>query len=50
VPLTVSIGGMTCGEGATVSGLMRAADRRLYEAKHSGRNLSILGRDISEAA
>ena len=29
---------------------MRAADRRLYEAKHRGRNLSILDRDISEAA
>ncbi|AZO10382.1 MULTISPECIES: GGDEF domain-containing protein [unclassified Mesorhizobium] len=50
VPLTVSIGGVTCGEGATVSELMRAADRRLYEAKHRGRNLSILDRDISEAA
>jgi diguanylate cyclase (GGDEF)-like protein len=50
VPLTVSIGGITCGESATVSELMRAADRRLYEAKHRGRNLSILDRDISEAA
>ncbi|TIT26353.1 MAG: GGDEF domain-containing protein, partial [Mesorhizobium sp.] len=27
-----------------------AADRRLYEAKHRGRNLSILDRDVSEAA
>ncbi|AZO72495.1 MULTISPECIES: GGDEF domain-containing protein [unclassified Mesorhizobium] len=50
VPLTVSIGGITCGESATVSELMRAADRRLYEAKHRGRNLSILDHDISEAA
>ncbi|UVK39494.1 GGDEF domain-containing protein [Mesorhizobium sp. AR10] len=50
VPLTVSIGGITCGEDANVSELMRAADRRLYEAKHRGRNLSILDRDISEAA
>jgi len=50
VPLTVSIGGITCGEDANVSELMRAADLRLYEAKHRGRNLSILDRDISEAA
>ena len=50
VPLTVSIGGVTCAEDVNVSDLMRAADRRLYEAKHRGRNLSILDRDISEAA
>jgi len=50
VPLTVSIGGTTCGEDVNVSELMRAADRRLYEAKHRGRNLSILDRDVSEAA
>ncbi|WP_292170863.1 GGDEF domain-containing protein, partial [Mesorhizobium sp.] len=50
VPLTVSIGGTICGEGVNVSELMRAADRRLYEAKHRGRNLSILDRDVSEAA
>ncbi|TIX24172.1 MAG: GGDEF domain-containing protein, partial [Mesorhizobium sp.] len=30
--------------------LMRAADHRLYLAKHRGRNLTILDRDISEAA
>ncbi|RJT31375.1 GGDEF domain-containing protein [Mesorhizobium waimense] len=50
VPLTVSIGGTTCGEGIGVSDLMRAADRRLYEAKHRGRNLAILDRDVPEAA
>ncbi|MDG4878490.1 GGDEF domain-containing protein [Mesorhizobium sp. WSM4935] len=50
VPLTVSIGGISCGESATVSDLMRAADRRLYEAKNRGRNLSILGRELPEAA
>ncbi len=50
VPLTVSIGGITCGEDANVSELMRAADLRLYAAKHRGRNLSILDRDLSEAA
>ncbi|TGQ38686.1 MULTISPECIES: GGDEF domain-containing protein [unclassified Mesorhizobium] len=50
VPLTVSIGGITCGEDVAVSDLMRAADQRLYEAKHRGRNLSIIDRDISEAA
>ncbi|TIY02584.1 MAG: GGDEF domain-containing protein, partial [Mesorhizobium sp.] len=50
IPLTVSIGGVTCGEDAGVSDLMRAADHRLYLAKHRGRNLTILDRDISEAA
>jgi len=42
VPLTVSIGGTLCGEGASISDLMRSADRRLYEAKHGGRNLAIV--------
>ena len=42
VPLTVSIGGITCEPDATVSELMRAADQRLYQAKNLGRNLAIL--------
>ncbi|TIT45596.1 MAG: GGDEF domain-containing protein, partial [Mesorhizobium sp.] len=50
IPLTVSIGGTVCGEDVNVSELMRAADRRLYQAKHAGRNLTILDTDISEAA
>ncbi|MBZ9871490.1 GGDEF domain-containing protein [Mesorhizobium sp. BR1-1-9] len=50
IPLTVSIGGTLCDESASVSELMRAADRRLYQAKHRGRNLVILDTDISEAA
>lgn len=41
VPLTVSIGGTACASEATVSELMRAADKRLYEAKRRGRNLAI---------
>ncbi|WP_019172681.1 GGDEF domain-containing protein [Pseudaminobacter salicylatoxidans] len=49
VPLTVSIGGTVCSFGATVSELMRAADRRLYEAKHAGRNLAIVS-GLSPAA
>ncbi|TIL77185.1 MAG: GGDEF domain-containing protein, partial [Mesorhizobium sp.] len=40
----------TCGEDAGVSDLMRVADRRLYQAKDRGRNLTILDRDVSEAA
>ncbi|WP_256752418.1 GGDEF domain-containing protein [Mesorhizobium sp. Mes31] len=50
IPLTVSIGGTVCGAEANVSDLMRAADRRLYQAKHGGRNLTILDTDISAAA
>lgn len=42
VPLTVSIGGTVCSLGATVSELMRVADRCLYEAKNRGRNLAIV--------
>ena len=50
VPLTVSIGGTVCNQDSNVSELMRAADRRLYQAKHRGRNQTILDKDISEAA
>lgn len=50
IALTVSIGGTICGEGATVSELMRRADRRLYSAKNRGRNLVIFDRDMPEAA
>jgi diguanylate cyclase (GGDEF)-like protein len=50
IPLTVSIGGTVCGEGATVSELMRRADRRLYDAKNRGRNLVVFERDMPEAA
>lgn len=42
LPLTVSIGGTQCAPEANVSELMRAADRRLYEAKGRGRNRAIL--------
>ena len=50
VPLTVSIGGTVCTTEATVSELMRAADRRLYEAKHGGRNLAIVDPPMPRAA
>ncbi|MDP3897776.1 MAG: GGDEF domain-containing protein [Mesorhizobium sp.] len=36
--LTVSIGGVVCPPDAGTSTLMREADRRLYQAKHAGRN------------
>ena len=41
VPLTVSIGGTPCAPDAGVSELMRAADKRLYEANNRGRNLAV---------
>ena len=50
VPLTVSIGGTPCAPDADVSELMRAADKRLYEAKNRGRNLAIFGGGLAEAA
>ena len=50
VPLTVSIGGTLCPPDANVSELMRAADKRLYEAKNRGRNLAIFDGGISAAA
>ena len=50
VSLTVSIGGTKCESEANVSELMRAADKRLYEAKRRGRNQAIFDMGVSEAA
>jgi diguanylate cyclase (GGDEF)-like protein len=50
VPLTVSIGGTVCATDAGVSDLMRAADQRLYAAKHGGRNLAVVEADVPQAA
>lgn len=41
--LSVSIGGAVCAGDAGFSELFRIADRRLYEAKHAGRNRVELG-------
>jgi diguanylate cyclase (GGDEF)-like protein len=50
LPLTVSIGGTICQADATVSELMRSADRRLYEAKQGGRNLAVFETSEQRAA
>jgi diguanylate cyclase (GGDEF)-like protein len=48
--LTVSIGGTQFVSSASVSEHMRAADRQLYEAKHSGRNRTVFDPEIRVAA
>lgn len=50
IPLTVSIGGAACAGEATVSDLMRAADKRLYAAKRAGRNRVSFEQDLPAAA
>lgn len=50
LPLTVSIGGTPCKPDANVSELMRAADKRLYEAKGRGRNRTIYADGMPAAA
>jgi len=46
--LTVSIGGVSAGSLLTTAELMQIADKRLYQAKRSGRNRIALGRDARE--
>ena len=47
--LSVSIGGAVCAGDAGFSDLFRIADRRLYEAKHAGRNRVELGGSSGDA-
>jgi len=47
--LSVSIGGAVCTGDSGFSELFRIADRRLYEAKHGGRNRVELGRNAGDA-
>lgn len=47
--LSVSIGGAVCAGDSGFSELFRIADRRLYEAKHAGRNRVELGRKAADA-
>lgn len=48
--LSVSIGGAVATSGSSFAELFRAADRRLYEAKHGGRNRTELGGSMDERA
>lgn len=47
--LSVSIGGAVCESDAGFSELFRIADRRLYEAKHAGRNRVELGAQLADS-
>lgn len=47
--LSVSIGGAVCAGDAGFSELFQVADRRLYEAKHAGRNRVELGHKPGDA-
>jgi len=42
LPITISIGGASCQDGDTVDDMMLRADRALYDAKHAGRNRSVM--------
>lgn len=47
--LSVSIGGAVCAGDSDFSELFQIADRRLYEAKHAGRNRVELGRNADDS-
>ncbi|OEO31425.1 hypothetical protein VW23_016080 [Devosia insulae DS-56] len=47
--LSVSIGGAVCAGDSGFSELFQIADRRLYEAKHAGRNRVELGRTAGDS-
>jgi diguanylate cyclase (GGDEF)-like protein len=49
-PLSVSLGGAAAPAGPTMSQLMRAADLRLYEAKRTGRNRTLMTAELVQAA
>jgi diguanylate cyclase (GGDEF)-like protein len=48
--LSVSIGGAVCAGDVGFAELFRVADRRLYGAKHAGRNRVELGGSVDDAA
>lgn len=48
--VTVSIGGAAFGSQSRSKEIMRAADSRLYEAKHKGRNMVCLDSRVTRAA
>lgn len=50
MPLSVSVGGAMCRSDADLSDVIRAADRRLYEAKRAGRNRTVFSAVMPRAA
>lgn len=49
-PLSVSVGGAFAPAAPSMSQVMRAADMRLYEAKRTGRNRTLMTEELLEAA
>lgn len=45
ITVSISIGGAICREGDTEASLIKRADEALYQAKHAGRNLTVMAKN-----